>query len=91
MVICGLLTSQWLCWGSGAFTDGIVLPGCRGCSTQHKVSEGSLSSFLLCILPCQGLGHAAPGPGWRGSLALITIKLLCLTSIQALRMEVGRN
>lgn len=65
--------------------------GSRGCSSQHKVTEGSLSSFLPCILPCQGLGHTAPGPGWRGSSDLATTKLLCPTSIQALQVEVGRN
>lgn len=91
MVICGLLTSRWLCCGPGAFTHRIVFPDCCGHSSQHKVSEGSLSSFLPFTLPCQGLGHAAPGPGWRGSFGLITTRLLCLTSIQALHMEVVTN
>lgn len=90
-ITCGHFTSQWLCWVSGAFTQRIVFLGCRGCLSQHKVSEGSLSSFLPCILPCQGLGHTALGPGWRGSSALITTKLLCLTSMQALWVEVSRN
>ena len=89
-VICDLLRSWWLCWGSGAFTHGIVFLGCHRHLSQDKVGEEALSSFLLCILQCQGLGHTAPGPGWRESSALITTRF-CLTSIQALQVEVGGN